>query len=113
MCLKCKLRVVLSNFSLDVFSVTCGRSGVGSITSIDMRLDGTDWWHVDWVEISTDSETARFEVNHYFAAHETSQFFRNGLDTREYRDTTAAGLCEVLRCIALHVHVHRSYKIFY
>ena len=80
------MRVLLSYISLDVFGVTCGRTGVSSITSVYLRLDGTNEWHVDWVEINTDtdSETVRFEVNHNLAADETRQFFRNGLHAREY-----------------------------
>ena len=78
------MRVLLSYISLDIFGVTCGRTGVGSITSIDLYLDGSNEWHVDWVEISVDSETARFEVNHNLVEDETRQFFRNGLDMRKY-----------------------------
>ena len=74
-----KLRVLLSYVRLDVFGVTCGRTGVGSITSVALRIDGTNEWHVDWIEISVGSETARFEANHNLVAHETRQFFRNGL----------------------------------
>ena len=79
MCLRCKLRVLFSYFSLDVFTVTCGRTGVGSITSIDLLLNGTSEWDAEWVEITFDSQAMRFEVNHNFVAYETRQFFRNGL----------------------------------
>ena len=90
-----QLPVLLSCYSPDNFTVTCSHSAIGSVVSIDLYLDGTDQWHVDWVEVNTDSETAHFEVNHNFAAHETRQFFRNGLDTREYRHNTRAwgGVC--------------------
>ena len=58
--------------------MTCGRTGVGSITSIDLRLDGSNEWDAEWVEITFGTQTTRFEVNHNFAAYETQQFFRNG-----------------------------------
>ena len=41
----------------DVFTVTCGRSGVGNITSIDLRIDGRDGWVVSWVRIANGIET--------------------------------------------------------
>ena len=59
--------------------MTCGRSGVGSITSIDLLLNGTTEWDAEWLEITFGSQITRFEVNHTFVAYEARQFFRNGL----------------------------------
>ena len=43
--------------------MTCGRTGVGSITSIELRTGGDDGWCVQWVEISNDLETFTITCN--------------------------------------------------
>ena len=58
------------------FTVTCGRAGVGSITSIDLRLDGSDKWRLSWIDISDGSETIRFEMNDWFDDYETRRLQR-------------------------------------
>ena len=60
----------------DVFTVTCGRTGVGSITSIDLRTDGGNGWHVMWVEINDGLETVLFEVDDYLDDYETRRLQR-------------------------------------
>ena len=71
------------DFSLDVFNVTCGRSGVGSITTIDVHIDGTDGWLFNWIEIETGFETSRFESNVYVDDYETVRFFRSPMNARK------------------------------
>ena len=78
--IKLRLRLV---YSLDVFSVTCGRSGVGSITTIDVHIDGTDGWLFNWIEIETGFETSRFEGNVFVDDHETLRFFRSPMNARK------------------------------
>ena len=56
--------------------MTCGRAGVGSITSIDLRLDGSDKWRLSWIDISDGSETIRFEMNDWFDDYETRRLQR-------------------------------------
>ena len=63
--------------------MTCGRSGVGSITTIDVRIDGTDGWLINWIEIETDFETSRFESNVYVDDYETVRFFRSPMNARK------------------------------
>ena len=36
--------------------MTCGRSGVGRIAYIDVRIDGRDGWVVSWIKIANDLE---------------------------------------------------------
>ena len=61
-------------YSEDVFTVTCGRTGVGNITSIDLYLDGEDGWHVDWVEIDNGLETVRINCDQKLEDYETHRF---------------------------------------
>ena len=65
--------------------MTCGRSGVGSITTIDVRIDGSDGWLFNWIEIETDFETSRFESNVYVDNDETVRFFRSPMNARKSR----------------------------
>ena len=63
--------------------MTCGRSGVGSITTIDVRIDGTDGWLFNWIEIETGFETFRFEGNVLMDNYETLRLFRSPMNTRK------------------------------
>ena len=65
------------DYSLDVFTVTCGRSGVGCINSIDLHIDGTDGWYVNWVEIDNDVETFIITCNYFLDENSTQRFYRN------------------------------------
>ena len=56
--------------------MTCGSTGVGSITSIDLRTDGGNGWHVMWVEINDGLETVLFEVDDYLDDYETRRLQR-------------------------------------
>ena len=67
---------LLSINSVDVFTVTCGRSGVGSITSVDLRIDGSNRWRLEWIDVSDGLETARFEVNDWLDDYETRHLQR-------------------------------------
>ena len=78
-------QTLLYDFSLDVFSVTCGRSGVGSITTIDVHIDGTDGWLFNWIEIETGFVTSRFEGNVYVDEYEALRFFRSPMNARKSR----------------------------
>ena len=68
---------LLSDDSVDVFTVTCGRTGVGSITSVELRIDGTNGWYVNWVDVSDGSDAYRFQVNEWLDDHDTKSFQRN------------------------------------
>ena len=65
------------DYSLDVFTVTCGRSGVGNITSIDLHIDGYDGWYVNWVEINNEVETFTIPCNYFLDNYDTRRFHRN------------------------------------
>ena len=68
---------LLSDDRVDVFTVTCGRSGVGSITSVELHIDGTNGWYATWIEVSDGSDTYRFEVNDWLDEYDTKSFQRN------------------------------------
>ena len=100
--IKLRLRLV---YSLDVFSVTCGRSGVGSITTIDVRIDGTDGWLFNWIEIETGFVTSRFEGNVYVDEHETLRFFRSPMNARKSRSPlNARQYCSLLNARTCGYH---------
>lgn len=40
-----------STFRLDKFTVNCDRQGVGAITSLGLRKDGSAIWRRDYVEV--------------------------------------------------------------
>ena len=61
---------------MDVFTVTCGRSGVGSITSIELHIDGTDGWYVNWVEIANGLETINITCDYFLDDDDTHRFYR-------------------------------------
>ena len=63
--------------------MTCGRSGVGSITTIDVRIDGDDGWGIQWIEIETGFETSRFEGNVLMDNYETLRLFRSPMNARK------------------------------
>ena len=58
---------------------------MGSITTIDVRIDGSDGWLFNWIEIETDFETSRFESNVYVDNYETVRFFRSPMNARKSR----------------------------
>ena len=43
--------------SVDVFTITCGRSDVGVIGSVIVRLDGTDGWRVHSIAVVGDEQS--------------------------------------------------------
>ena len=68
---------LLSDDSVDVFTVTCGRTGVGSITSVELHIDGTNGWYANWIDVSDGSDTYRFTVNDWLDDYDTKSFQRN------------------------------------
>ena len=66
----------LSNYSVDIFTVTCGRSGVGSITSVDLHIDGTNGWYANWIDVSDGADSYRFEVNDWLDDYDTRRLQR-------------------------------------
>ena len=64
------------HLSINVFTVTCERTGVDSVTSIDLRVGGTDGWRVEWVEIANDLETFTITCNSYLNDLERHRFHR-------------------------------------
>ena len=56
--------------------MTCGRTGVGSVTSIDLRIVGIDGWRVEWVEIDNDLETFTITCNSLLDDFATQRFYR-------------------------------------
>ena len=67
---------LLLHCSINVFTVTCGRTGVDSITSIDLRIDGDDGWVVEWVEVSNNLETFTITCNSLLDDFATQRFYR-------------------------------------
>ena len=70
--------------------MTCGRSGVGSITTIDVRIDGDDGWGIQWIETETGFETSRFEGNVFMDNYETLRLFRSPMNARKSHSLTNA-----------------------
>ena len=64
------------HLSINVFTLMCGRTGVDSVTSIDLRVGGTDGWRVEWVEIANDLETFTITCNSYLNDLERHRFHR-------------------------------------
>ena len=64
-----------------MFYVTCARTGVGSITSIDLRTDGNDGWYVDWVHVSDGLES--FTMTSQLAAFSTMRERQQDIFWRE------------------------------
>ena len=64
-------------FSEDVFTLTCGIPGVGSIASIAVHINGDDGWQLEWVDIANGLETIRINCGHLMDDHETRRFYGN------------------------------------
>ena len=62
--------------SINVFTVTCGRTGVDSVTSIDLRIVGDDGWRVEWVEIGNGLETFTITCDFELDDSATQRFYR-------------------------------------
>ena len=75
---------LLSDYSLDVFTVTCGRTGVGSITSVELRIAGTIGWYVNWIDVSDGTETHRFEVDDWLEGYDTQHSLHLGQINQQY-----------------------------
>ena len=68
---------LLSDDRVDVFTVTCGRTGVGSITSVDLHIAGTNGWYANWIDVSDGADSYRFEVNDWLDDFNTKSLQRN------------------------------------
>ena len=56
--------------------MTCGRTGVGSITYIDLRIDHLNRWYLVWIKISNELETFHIDVNDWLGNFETRRLQR-------------------------------------
>ena len=63
--------------SVDVFAITCGRSDVGVIGSVIVRLDGDDGWRVHSIAVVGDDDQSFVIMCHDFELDDyaTRQFY--------------------------------------
>ena len=48
---------------------------MGSISYIDLRIDGNDGWYVEWVHIDDGWETVTVTCDHFLDALATQRFY--------------------------------------
>ena len=73
----CRVYIVSRDYRQDVFRVTCGRTGVGSIAYIDVMIDGADGWIVSWIKIANGLEAfVTSGVNHVIDEYSTERLYR-------------------------------------
>ena len=62
--------------SEDSFTITCGRTGVGSITAIELFVNSRFDWGVEWVRINDGIESFRIWCNYNIPGYESRRFDR-------------------------------------